>query len=297
MTESENTELSFSLDGRRALLRSILERQTRLISKLLGNLIGHPAGKDYGTKREIEADVKHVLTFMLQAIGSSATSLLVLLKESGLRALDCYSISRSIVESAINICFIIAKGESEAQRALRHAGQKSFRDLFRESSLGASTIRIVYGGSMPEALPDELKAAMDEFTSAAGREKGWSNLSVDERIAETCKELGQDLLNQLHGARFMVYRHASEILHGSAFGIFYFMGLTQPRPPESLESFKDSIAGHQLLVFTASIIALDAVFKAIHKRYICETLENRRQLLAKERQAVSKMVPNADERK
>jgi len=119
---------------------------------------------------------------------------------------------------------------------------------------------------------------------------------VDKRIAETGTELGDDLLNQLHWARFMVYRHSSEILHGSAFGILYFMGLTQPRPPESLESFKDSLAGHQMLVLSASILALDSVFKAIHKRYTCDALEKRRRQLAKEMQATSKMGPNADQK-
>jgi len=124
MTESENHGLSFSLDGRLALLRAILERQTRLSSLFVGNLIGHPAGEDYSTRNEIEEDVKHVLTLMLQAICSSATSLLLLLKEeSGLRTLDCYSITRSIVESAINICFIVAKGKPEANEPFDMQGR------------------------------------------------------------------------------------------------------------------------------------------------------------------------------
>jgi len=233
-------------------------------------MLGHKfASSLRDDEKPVEEDVSQALIPMLQAIGSSSNALVMLSESSGLHTRDCYSIARSIVEASINACYIMAKGEDAANRALRHARQKAFRDLERQSIIGNSVINLVFSGKpKPESI-EGLQEDIEEFTSKTGREKGWIDLSVDERILEAGSVLGGAIATLLHWSRFAVYRHSSEILHGTLFGAMYFLGLTQPgvKSGKSLEGFEDSIAQQHVMVLLASQFALFAIVESFHLAY------------------------------
>jgi len=251
-------------------MQSILSRQIRLIDALIAIMLGHKfASSLRDDEKPVEEDVSQALIPMLQAIGSSSNALVMLSESSGLHTRDCYSIARSIVEASINACYIMAKGEDAANRALRHARQKAFRDLERQSIIGNSVINLVFSGKpKPESI-EGLQEDIEEFTSKTGREKGWIDLSVDERILEAGSVLGGAIATLLHWSRFAVYRHSSEILHGTLFGAMYFLGLTQPgvKSGKSLEGFEDSIAQQHVMVLLASQFALFAIVESFHLAY------------------------------
>jgi hypothetical protein len=173
-----------------------------------------------------------------------------------------------LIETCINLCYIVAAGPDTALTALRHARQKAYLDLERESKIGDSIIRLIYQGRPDLEELGELAADIEEFTSRTGREKAWTDLSVDDRIAPVGEELGASVLNKLHMARFAVYRHASEIIHRSVFGTMYFLGATVPsRHTSSPEHIEKYVGQQQIMILLVCVLALAAVLEAYHVAY------------------------------
>lgn len=203
-----------------------------IIDRMIAGAIGHPAAPPGMTEGFAgRPAMQRVLPLMLQALGSSSNTLLRLSDEPGLQSRDCFSICRSIVELAVNLCYICAEGEAVAERAERHAQQKTLRDQNRTSRIGDQEIRLYFQAMEVIEAPEELKESLVEFTSRSGREKGWTDLSIDSRCERVGLVLGPKILTPLHWARFAVYRHSSEILHGTFFGVCFFTGLTDPAGP------------------------------------------------------------------
>jgi hypothetical protein len=271
MAESNRSKVTLSPELMQCIqtMRVILAAHIRLIDGLIAVLIGHEsAAAIRDEETDIDNQIVLALAPMLQALGSSCNTLVLLSDVPGLQTRDCYSIVRSIVEACINICYIIAEGPPAADRALRHARQKAFRDLERQSQIGESVVRLIYSATPDAKTIKGLEADLEEFTSRQGREKGWTDLSVDERIAVVGKRLGSSMLNSLHFARFMIYRHSSEVLHGTLFGVLHFWGETSPSASKkSMERFAKTIGKQHMLILFAAIIGVSAVIDAFHRVY------------------------------
>lgn len=249
-------------------LRFSLGRRIELIDALIAVLVEHISMKDIRTEDlQIPDEIKNALPLMLQAIGASANTLVRLSDAPGLQTRDCYSICRSIVELAANICYLIGEGPIAVERAFRHARQKSYQDLERESKIGQNSIRLVFTGRPDIDTVPGLKEDMEEFTSRDGREKGWVDSSIDERIKLAGVRLGESVVTKLHFARFMVYRHSSEILHGTLFSAMYFFGLTLPGRSNAKEDVMEYIGYQHMMLLMASGLALESVVEAFHLTY------------------------------
>lgn len=237
----------------------------RIIDGIIAGALAHPAAPSALTEGfSRRPATRRVFPAMLQALGSSSNTLLRLSDEPGLQSRDCFSVARSIVELAVNVCYICAEGEAAAARAERHVNQKAVRDLDRESSVGGQTIRLRSSAREALRLPEETAKIIDEFTARSGREMGWTDLSIDARCEKVGQLLGNNVLTLLHWARFAVYRHSSEILHGTFFSAIFFMGQTDPRgAPSSPDEWLDRIAGQHLMVLMAAVLALVAVAKSV----------------------------------
>lgn len=266
-----------------ATLQDCLEQQREILTGfiatvdgLIAVVVGHESAASI--REETDALPKPsvpVLALLLQAAGSSAHTLSRLSDLPGLHTRDCYSIARSVVEVAANICYIIAEGPAAAERAMRHARQKSYRDLERESKIGDSVIKLVFSGQTDPSSIDGLEEDLAEFTSRGDREKGWIDGSIDDRIAATAK-LGTGVVNALHWARFAIYRHSSEILHGTFFSALFFFGQTAPSGhPRSAEEFAESLGQQHMLILMSVILSLSAVVEAFHKAYGFRAAHNR----------------------
>jgi len=247
----------------------VLNQHVCLIHGILAVLIGHESAHAIREEKvQIDKLVAFAIVPVLQAIGSSSNTLVLLSDAPGMQTRDCYSIVRSIVEACINVCYIIAEGPCVAEQALRHARQKAFRDMQRQSRIGETIIQLVCSAIPDPGTIEGLKADLEEFTSKTGREKGWTDLSVDDRIAVAGKRLGGSILTSLHFARFAVYRHSSEILHGSLFGALHFLGATYPpRSHELLEELTDGIGQQHMMILCAANLGISAVVEALHRAY------------------------------
>ncbi len=137
----------------------------------------------------------------------------------------------------------------------------------RQSTIADSTIRLVYSDILSRESIDGLDEEIGEFTSATGREKGWTPVSVDDWIAACGETLGRSVLDSLHWCRFLIYRHSSEILHGTLLGALFFWGITSPPQPRSQQDFAENMGQHHAAILLAAIVAISAVVEAFHSRH------------------------------
>ena len=248
-------------------LRETLSERILIATELLAVMIGHPAGSARLETTPIPKEVLAVIPLLIQAMGSSSSTILRLSDPPGLQTRDCFAISRSVVELAVNICYIMAKGPEAADRAIRHARQKSVRDLTRESTVCGQTISLAFSGQLDFSRMPGIEKELQEFVSRKGREKSWVDENIDQRI-ETAGQLNERVLSALHFARLMIYRHSSEVLHGSLFGTHYLFGLTTPAgAPESSSELAIHLGEQTMMILMAVGLAHQAVADAFHVCY------------------------------
>lgn len=168
-----------------------------------------------------------VLNSLLYAVYESSESITILAPSGKVR--DIFVMSRSIIETIINICYILGKGEEAINNAKAHLKQKAFRDLNRESLIDGRGIKVTWSGLDSFKIDNELKEAVDRYTSRKGREiSSWTNESIINRLEYIYEKYGNNVGDKLHFPFYAIYRHASEISHGSFFGALVTLGLTLP---------------------------------------------------------------------
>jgi hypothetical protein len=158
---------------------------------------------------------------MLRALEISASSLLRLTEPIDDHVRDCFSISRSILETAVNLTYIAAMGDEFAERAPLHSLQRSVQDLERGLTIGGLEFH-----HRARALdnPDEVPGLRSEIERLARAEtersmsQRWTLLSVPQRITAVIEQFDMKVGGTLAHAYFYIYANASEILHGSVYG-------------------------------------------------------------------------------
>lgn len=192
---------------------------------------------------------------LLHSIQESLDTLLMLFLKKRFR--DSLAISRMIFELCVNACFILAGGDEAANKARRHLQQRSVRDLNMNWQL-ADDWKISVRFSAAEeirSLPDNQEA-LQEFTSRKGRELAWTSETVSERIMTIGNRFGRDMTQGLLYS-FTLYKHASEIVHGTVFGVMYSLGSTSPDERKvSIASFQRKELKFLMLRVGCSIHAL-----------------------------------------
>jgi len=205
-----------------------------------------PFGKDehaiemlhfYHREVEILARIRPVLVAKQGAIWGSLLPMYHSLVETcmsieilGSRCMmrDCYVLARTAFETAVNICFICAIGEEAANRAKRHAIQKSYRDLQRELDVNGIKLELSWSGANSVQRSPELQQALDEYTGRNGREiTSWTPETVKQQLEVIERVFGDSVATHLVFGLLSIYRHASEIAHGTLFGALFALGLTR----------------------------------------------------------------------
>lgn len=122
--------------------------------------------------------------------------------------------------------------------------------------MGMSVIRLVWSGKASLVLSDELSEALREFTTKSGKERTeWTEENVTERLNVIASVHGEKAGTALHCCIFAVYRHASDILHGTLFGSLFSLGLTGPGKAE--------VISHRLDTFNMLFLLLGMSVKAL----------------------------------
>jgi hypothetical protein len=255
------------------VLRSYILAQTRILDFTIHSL---STGEGIEDKDALEArrDVVSTILLMIQAMGISCHSIHKLTAEFDMSIRDCLSIARSIAETAVNVSYIIAGGTKTATSARRHALSKSYRDMERSGSLGSFKFRVEISGSKPDpSTIDGMKEALAEFTNANGREiRDWTPDNLDRRIDLIRQTFGDVALN-FAGSNIAIYRHASEIIHGTYFGVVFFWTGGLGKAATNRREFEYLyLTNHFLMVFMAVFFGVMGVIEIISAAFKIPTL-------------------------
>ena len=165
---------------------------------------------------------------LLFSVFDSCKTILILTPKYHLR--DCFLTARTIYELTLNIGYIAVGGKDMLNKAKRHLQQKSYRDLQRKLNIESINISVKSLGIEDLYISSQLQEALDEFTTKKGFEiRSWDESNVFKKIDTISKKYGPKVKDILNIGLFNIYRHASEIAHGSLFGIFYIIGATELR--------------------------------------------------------------------
>lgn len=239
-------------------MREILLTQTRHVDACI-----HLLNEDEYGRAPLpagEPDINRVIKALMHMIGISAHSLVKLTEEVGLAAKDGYPLARAIIEGAVNVAYLMASDPEVSRKAQRHAEVRAFRDLSRQAEMGNWTVQAGYQGQIPAVEVQRLEAMTAEFTTARGREKDWTDLSLRQRLDATATAFRNTALLSLNVSAFNIYRHASEVMHGSYYGALMIWGLTIPGPrPTERDAFRLVFVDHQFSTLMSAIFAFAGV--------------------------------------
>lgn len=254
-------------------LVDLLWRQVDLIDRTIHSLTTGAEVSD-ATALQEQREVIDTIALMIQGLGVSLRSTIKLSENLDMSIRDCFGIARSISEGSINVAYILAGGVETARRARRHAMQKTFRDLCRDGSLGGVQFHIRRAGAAPEAssIPGMVEA-LAEFTRKNGTERtSWVDDDLDEKIRVIEKRFPSANLS-FAGSTVSIYRHSSEILHGTYFGIVYFWLAGGALIKSRQEVERLFLCNHFISVFSASFFALHGLIDVVCAEFGIETLK------------------------
>jgi len=162
----------------------------------------------------------------LDSVSESVATLRSLMLKTSLR--DAYVIARVIYETSLNACFLLTDVEALSARARVHAKQKALRSLVRAIEIsGEQIFQFKPAGAEDYLQLPQHQEWMDAFTSKAGREiTSWTPETVQKRLELVYEKFGSDVARGL-AFGLLIYRHASEIAHGTLFGTLFSWGGTE----------------------------------------------------------------------
>ena len=258
-----------------AKVQALIEQQLQLLT--LSLFICDKGSADFANDElvcSLSEKIRSVVVSMSLAGGQSIGTILQSTQKRGIPVRDCFPIARSVVETLINAAYVLAGGDSLAERAIRHTQQKFYRDLNKKVGCGEFELRIAATPRPDIADQPELTKAIEEFSTARGREKSWTDDSVPTRIEKIGRAFGAIPGSGFLGAYALVYADSSEIIHGSLFGIqLFYHG--RAKPPSNVEEFRTLTAQHLEGILFAVFLALNSYLRAFCILQKFGSLDNR----------------------
>lgn len=197
-----------------------LEELIQITEKQKGNLglaIGVITGNvDLKVDINISRNMGIVVTEMFLLVIHMMSDLIYLGRRGGLSIPSCIPISRTVIETCINISYILACGEPKAEKAMNHAIAKTIQGYERESGNGAHAMRV--RKLVPEEFKQQFENVVKEFTSKKGRSLNWTQHSVSQRIDKINEVFGDVIARNLNAGYVGGYSDSSETIHGSFVG-------------------------------------------------------------------------------
>lgn len=198
-------------------LRAVIQGQLELLRLILFVMSEGPTlykGQSFACV--LENDKARATAAVSMGAGQSLNTILNNSTESGLAVRDLYPIARAVVEGFINASFFTTQPVEVSQRALDHRYYAAWKHDNRVVGTGDFMFTL---GSDPDPKAT-IAMNFPEF-SGKGRDS-WSNLDAPskiDRIGKFVRASGGALL----GAYAGIYAISSEIIHGSVYGMSYFM--------------------------------------------------------------------------
>lgn len=233
---------------------------------------------------DIKDSLKMMYLFYATRIIESSDTLLLLSVHNKLN--DSYAISRMILETATNVTYIATKPKDLIDKSLEYAHQKIYRDLDRSLKIGKLSFGIKFNNVDAVIKTDKLENSIKKFTDEkTGEEiRDWTGVdkkTITKKIEHIAETFGESIGIAFVAPMFVVYRHSSEILHGTTFGAMHSLGLTKlkhetPQTPEEIKDYQEKTLANILLSFN---LLLNCVIKVYLQKYPNKAFEKERQKL------------------
>lgn len=253
-----------SADEGKDAIRHLMGELTRLLDFAIHSL----STSDEGNANPWTAEQREIVTIvvlMMQGIGVSIHSIVKLTATLDMSIRDCFGIARSICEGSINVAYIISGGSEIAARARRHALQKGYRDAAREWEIG--NVRLGSGPLPPPGAIPGLAEAIAEFTRRNGSEvTDWAVHNLSQKL-EVISARFPDVQLSISVSAKSIYRSASEILHGTYYGVEIFWTAGGVRPASRSEFNRLCVQNHLVVIFTAVLGAVGGMLEVVATEY------------------------------
>lgn len=198
------------------LLEIIEEQQELLRLSLWVMSQGPTVFKGQKLSCVLEWDQAHAASATSLGAGQSINTIMKGSGAVGIPVRDLYPIARGVVEGFINAAFFITQPVEVSQRALRHKDYAAWKHMNRSIGEGDFAFTL-------STEPGSSANAAKLFPEFSGKGQGnWSQLTAPSKIncvGKIVRRAGGALL----GAYSLVYAVSSEIIHGSVYGMSYFM--------------------------------------------------------------------------
>jgi len=223
----------------------------------------------------------------------SSRTISLLINSNKLR--DAYIISRPIFEHCLNIGYFSVKGEEMIEKAYNHSLSKTYRDLRRKVEIDDIKFSIGLSEEVKVNMHQKLECAVEEFTNKKGHEiRSWSDDNTFKKIKLITEEYGEGIGYPFSLCLYYIYRHSSEIIHGSIFGAMFSLGMTQERNewPESKEEFNEYYNNRLTLLGQSIILLISSTIHIIGNHSKIEHIEQENKNLISEFKNKMKMDTN-----
>ncbi|HCE6498016.1 TPA: hypothetical protein NH194_004287 [Pseudomonas aeruginosa] len=243
------------------LCRVIKEQQELLRLALWVMSQGPTVFRDQEIKCVLKWDQVRAASATCLGAGQSLNTILKSSEERGIPVRDLYPVARSVVEGFINAAFFITQPVDIAQRALKHKDYAAWRHTNRVVGTGKFTFSL-------SSCSDPQEAAARLFPEFSGKGRGsWSTLDAPskiDRIGRSVQSSGGALL----GAYGLIYAISSEIIHGSVYGMSYFMSAHNPGDM-TVEGFQNGTESQVVTILTAVSHAASGFLSAFWQLHQC----------------------------
>ncbi len=212
-------------------LRAVIQEQLTLLNLMLFVMSEGPVLREgQWLACCLEPDQRRAAAAVAMGAGQSLNTILKNSTERGLAVRDLYPIARCVVEGFINAAFFTTQPVQVSKRALKHLHYAAWKHNNRV--IGNGEFMMTLGdGPAPKATAARL---FPEF--AGPGQDSWCSLDTPSkinRIGKVVRASGGAFL----GAYAGIYAVSSEIIHGSVYGMSYFMSAHRGQE-QTLEAFQ-----------------------------------------------------------
>lgn len=242
-------------------LHAVIQGQLELLSLTLYVMSQGPTlyrGQPFACV--LERDKARATAAVSMGAGQSLNTILKNSTECGIAVRDLYPIARAVVEGFINAAFFTTQPIEVSQRALNHRSFAAWKHHNRV--VGTGDFMFTLGSD-----PDPKATIAKNFPEFSGKgQDSWSNLDAPskiDRIGKVVRASGGALL----GAYAGIYAVSSEIIHGSVYGMSYFMSAHGSKEPTT-ETFLASTEEQMIDILSAvghAASGFIAAFANVHK--------------------------------
>ncbi len=246
-------------------LRAVIHEQQELLRLSLWVMTQGPAVlQGQQVSCVLQQDQVRAATATSLGAGQSVNTILKGSSAVGIPVRDLYPIARSVVEGFINAAFFITQPVEVSQRALKHKDYAAWKHMNRVIGNGDFSLTL-------RAVPDPKATVAQLFPEFAGKgQDSWSALDAPSkinRIGKVVAPAGAALL----GAYALVYAVSSEIIHGSVYGMSYFMSAHR-QGEQDVDDFLAGTVGQVLDILCAVTHAASGFLAAFAKVHNCQPL-------------------------